>query len=85
MAEAVGRSRGIDYLGNVVFINLRDPGAAKVLMESAGLHHLRQLHLSWFAVTDAGVAELRKTLLQPQVILDQTAIKNQTGSYGLRP
>ena len=124
---------GIDYLGNVVFINLHDRGTDEVLREVARLKHLRQLHRPGFAVTDlglahlgrlrqlqllslddtkvtdaglahlkglsslkwlkltrtkvtdAGIAELQKSLPHLQVILDQTAIKNQTGSSGTRP
>ncbi len=49
---------GMDYLGNVVFINLHDRGTDQVLMEVARLNHLRQLHRPGFAVTDAGLAHL---------------------------
>jgi hypothetical protein len=51
---------GIDYFGNVVFINLHDRGNDDVMMQVGRLTHLKQLHRPGLAVTDAGLAHLRR-------------------------
>ncbi len=55
------------------------------LIHLKGLSSLKWLKLSRTKVTDAGIAELQKSLPHLQVIFDQIAIKNQTGSSGTRP
>ena len=49
---------GIDYFGNVVFVNLHDRGTDDVLVQVGRLTHLKQLHRPGIQVTDAGLAHL---------------------------
>jgi hypothetical protein len=49
---------GVDYVDNVVFVNLHDRGNDGILACVAQLEQLKQLHRPGFAVTDAGLAHL---------------------------
>jgi internalin A len=51
---------GVDYFGNVVFINLHDRGTDAVMAQVGLFTHLKQLHRPGLAVTDAGLAHLRR-------------------------
>ncbi len=50
---------GINYLGNVVFVNLHDRGSDDLFAELGRLTHLKQLHRPGPAVTDKGLGYLR--------------------------
>jgi hypothetical protein len=51
---------GVDYFGNVVFINLHDRGTDLVMVQVGRLTHLKQVHRPGLAVTDSGLAHLRR-------------------------
>ncbi len=65
---------GVDYLANVVFINLHDRGNDQVLEQVARLNHLRQLHRTGFAVTDAGLAHVGRLSELQLLSLDDTRV-----------
>jgi hypothetical protein len=65
---------GVDYLGNVVFINLHDRGTDEVLAHVARLKHLKQLHRPGLAVTDAGLAHLGRMSDLQLLSLDDTKV-----------
>ena len=65
---------GVDYCGNVVFINLHDRGTDQVLTHVARLKHLKQLHRPGFAVTDAGLVHLGKLSDLQFLSLDDTQV-----------
>ena len=65
---------GVDYFGNVVFINLHDRGTDEVLTHVARLKHLKQLHRPGFAVTDAGLAHLGRLSDLQLLSLDDTQV-----------
>jgi internalin A len=65
---------GVDYFGNVVFINLHDRGTDAVLAQVARFHHLKQLHRPGFAVTDAGLARLGRLSDLQLLSLDGTQV-----------
>jgi hypothetical protein len=65
---------GVDYFGNVVFINLHDRGTDKVLAQVGRLKYLKQLHRPGFAVSDAGLAHLRRLSDLQLLSLDDTQV-----------
>ena len=65
---------GVDYFGNVVFINLHDRGTDDVLAHVGRLTHLKQLHRPGFAVTDAGLAHLGRLSDLQLLSLDDTQV-----------
>ena len=65
---------GVDYLGNVVFINLHDRGTDEVLTHVGRLKHLKQLHRPGFAVTDAGLVHLGRLSDLQLLSLDDTQV-----------
>jgi hypothetical protein len=80
---------GVDYFGNVVFINLHDRGTDELLARVAQLGHLKQLHRPGSAVTDAGLAHLGRLRALQFLSLDDTqvtdaGIASSTGLRGLR-
>jgi hypothetical protein len=80
---------GVDYLGNVVFVNLHDRGTDELLADVGRLKHLKQLHRPGFAVTDAGLAHLGRLSELEFLSLDSTqvtddGIRNSAGLAGLK-
>ncbi len=65
---------GVDYFGNVVFINLHDRGTDAVLAHVAKLEHLKQLHRPGLTVTDAGLAHLGRLEDLHLLSLDDTRV-----------
>jgi hypothetical protein len=65
---------GVDYLGNVVFVNLHDRGTDQVLAQVGRLRHLKQLHRPGFAVTDRGLAHLGQLSDLQFLSLDDTQV-----------
>jgi internalin A len=65
---------GVDYFGNVVFINLHDRGTDEVLAHVARLKHLKQLHRPGLAVTDAGLVHLGRLSDLRLLSLDHTQV-----------
>ncbi len=51
---------GVDYFGNVVFINMHDRGTDAVMAQVGRFTRLKQLHRPGLAVTDAGLIHLRR-------------------------
>jgi hypothetical protein len=65
---------GVDYFGNVVFINLHDRGTDDVLEKVARLPYLKQLHRPGFAVSDGGLAHLERASKLQYLSLDGTQV-----------
>jgi internalin A len=65
---------GVDYFGNVVFINLHDRGNDQVLAQVDRLADLKQLHRPGFAVTDAGLAHFGRLTNLELLSLDDTQV-----------
>ncbi len=65
---------GVDFLGNVVFINLHDRGNDALLAHVGRFRHLKQLHRPGFAVTDAGLAHLGQLDSLQLLSLDGTQV-----------
>jgi hypothetical protein len=80
---------GVDYFGNVVFINFHDRGTDNLLAHVARLERLKQLHRPGFAVTDACLAHLGRLSALQFLSLDGTqvtdaGIASSTGLRGLK-
>ena len=65
---------GVDYFGNVVFINLHDRGTDQVMEQVARLTHLKQLHRPGIGVTDAGLRYLGRLSELQLLSLDDTQV-----------
>jgi hypothetical protein len=65
---------GIDYVGNVVFINLHDRGTDLVMSHVGRLKNLKQLHRPGRAVTDVGLAHIGRLNDLQLLSLDDTQV-----------
>jgi hypothetical protein len=65
---------GVDYFGNVVFINLHDRGTDELMEKVARLTYLKQMHRPGFAVSDKGLAHLGRLSNLQLLSLDDTQV-----------
>ena len=65
---------GVEYFGNVVFVNLHDRGTDDVLAQVGRLTHLKQLHRPGFAVSDSGLAHFERLTSLQLLSLDDTQV-----------
>jgi hypothetical protein len=72
--EWLVKQMGVDYFGNVVFINLHDRGTDAVMKEVGKLKKLRQLHRAGLAVTDRGLAHLVRLRKLELLSLEDTLV-----------